>query len=178
MSREHSIVRLDNRSRNLRRRSNGETHLGLTAVVDCETLEKKRSKTGSSSSSSGVEDKESLKSSTVISHLADLVKDGINDVLSDRVVTTSVVIGCILLSVDDGLRVVEIAVLSGANRVTDSGLKIDHDCTRDMLAGLGLAEKGVVRAVLNAYAFVSGHGTIWANSMLHAVKLPAGVTDR
>jgi hypothetical protein len=116
-----------------------------------------------------VEDKESLKCGTVVTHLADLVYDGINDVLSDRVVTTSVVIGSILLSVDNGLRMVEALVLSCTNGVTDGGLKIDHNSTRDVFAVLGFAEKGVEGTVLLARGWVVVHGSIRIDSVLHAV---------
>ena len=174
---EYSVVRLNNSSGDLRRRSDGETHLCLAAEVNSKTLKKKRSKTGSGSSSGGVEDKESLESGTVITHLADLVNDGVDNVLSNGVVTTSVVIGSILLSTDDGLGVVEGAVVSGTDGVAHSGLKINHNSTGNVLSALGLAEEGVVRAVLLSNGFVIGHGSIRGNSMLEAVKLPTGVTD-
>jgi hypothetical protein len=177
MSREYSIVRLYNSGGNLGRGSDGETHLGLTAEVNSKTLKKKRSKTGSGSSSGGVEDKESLKSGTVVTHLTDLVYDGVDDILSDGVVTTSVVIGSILLSTDDGLGVVEGSVVSGTDGVTYGWLKIDHYSTRDVLSVLGLAEEGVVRAVLLSNGFISRHGSIRGNTVLKAVELPAGVTD-
>jgi len=174
---EYSVVRLNNSGRNLGRGGDGEGHLGLAAEVNSKTLKKKRSKTGSGSSSGGVEDKESLESITVVAHLADLVNDGVDDILSDGVVTTGVVIGSIFLSRDDGLRVVEVAVLSGADRVTYSGLKINHNSTGHVLAVLGLAEKGVVRAGLLADRGVVSHHTLGINTMLKAVKLPTGFTD-
>jgi hypothetical protein len=104
--REHSIIGLYNRRRYLRRGSNGKTHLGLTAEVNGKTLQEKRSKTGTSSSSGRVENEESLKSGTVITHLADLINNSIDDILSNRVVTASVVISGIFLSADDGFRMV------------------------------------------------------------------------
>jgi len=58
---KHSIIRLYHSCRNLWRWSDGETHLGFAAEVNSKTLKKKGTKTGSSSSSSGMEDEESLK---------------------------------------------------------------------------------------------------------------------
>jgi len=173
VSGEYSIVRLDNSSGYLRRGSDGEAHLGLAAEVNGKTFKKKRSETGSGSSSSGVEDKESLKSVTVITHLADLINDGVNDILSNGVVTTGVVIGSILLSTNDGFGMVKLSVVSSTDGITNSGLEIDHDSTGYVLAVLGLAEEGVVGGFLTSYGGVSLHLSILSNSMLKAVKLPA-----
>jgi hypothetical protein len=176
VGREYSVVWLNNSGRYLWGWSDGETHLGLTGEVNSKTLKKKRPKTRSSSSSSGMEDKESLKSRAVIRHLADLVYNGIDDILSNGVVTTSVVICSILLSRDDGLRMVQLTVCSGTDRVTYSWLKINHNSTRNVLAVLGLSEEGVVCSILNSYRGISWHLSIRGDSVLEAVKLPTGVT--
>jgi len=123
-----------------------------------------------------VEDKETLESGTVVTHLADLVHYGIDDILTDGVVTTGVVIGSIFLSIDDSLRVVELTVLSGTDRVTNSWLEIDHDGTRYMLATLGLREEGIEGSVLNTNGLITWHLTIFLDSVLEAVELPATVT--
>merc|ERR1740139_1324077 len=68
-------------------------------------LEKKRSKTTSSTSTGGMEDKETLKCGTIITHLADLVHYIVNNVLSNGIMTTGVVIGSVFLSINDGLTV-------------------------------------------------------------------------
>jgi hypothetical protein len=174
--REHSIVGLYNRRRYLRRGRNGKTHLGLTAEVNGKTLQEKRSKTGTSSSSGRVENEESLKSGTVITHLADLINDSIDDILSNRVVTTRVVISGVFLSADDRFRMVKTAVLSSADRVAHSGLEIDHDGTGHMLAVLSLTKEGVVGAVLNSWRFISGHQSLRVDTMLKAIELPTGGT--
>ncbi len=173
MGREDCIVRLYNSGGDLRRGGNGEAHLGLAAEVNSKTLEEQGSETGSSSSSSGVENEESLKSRAVVTHLADLVKDGVNDVLTDGVVTTGIVVSGVLLSVDDRFGVIEAAVLSGANGVTHSGLEIDHNGAGNVLAVLGLAEESVVGSILDTWRGVSGHLAILADAVLEAVELPA-----
>jgi len=91
-------------------------------------------------------------------------------------VTTGVVIRSILLSVDDGLRVLKGAVTSGTDRVTHGWLEINHDSTRDVLSALGLREEGVEGSVLNSWGFIARHGTFLGDAMLKAVKLPAAVT--
>jgi len=176
VSGEYSIVRLNNGGGDLRRRSNGETHLGLTAEINSKALEKKRSETRSSSSSSGVEDEESLKSVTVVTHLADLINNSVDNILSNGVVTTGVVIGSILLSTDDGFRVVELTVVSGANGVAYGWLKINHNSTGNVLSILGLAEEGVVSRFLASNGGISINLSILSDAMLEAVKLPARVS--
>jgi hypothetical protein len=95
---KNRVVWFNNGSRNLRRWCNGEAHLGLSAEVNSKTFKEKRSKTGSGSSSSGMEDEETLKCSAVIRHLAYFVHDIVNDILANGVVTTGVVVGSIFLS--------------------------------------------------------------------------------
>jgi hypothetical protein len=50
-------------------------------------------------------------------------------------VTTSVVVGSIFLSTDQLFRVEELAVRSSPDLVNDGRLKIDEDCTWNVLAG-------------------------------------------
>jgi hypothetical protein len=70
-----------------------------------------------------VEDKGTRKTGTVGSKLADAVQDEVNNLFSDGVVSTGVVIGSILLTTDDLLWVVELGVRFDADFVTDRRLK-------------------------------------------------------
>jgi hypothetical protein len=54
---------------------------------------------------------------------------------TDSVVTTSVVVGSIFLSTDELFRVEELAVRSSPDLVNDGRLKIDENCTGNVLAG-------------------------------------------
>jgi hypothetical protein len=103
---KHVVVRLNDSGRHLRGRGHGEGELGLAAVVDRQTLKEQGAETRSASTTSGVEDHEALKTCALVSELADAVKDKVNDLLSDGVVTTGVVVGGILLAGDQLLRVV------------------------------------------------------------------------
>ena len=78
---EDTVVRLNNRGGDLRRWVDSEPELGLFPIVDREPLKEKRSKTRPSSSTNSVEDKEALKTSTVISELSDTVQAQINNFL-------------------------------------------------------------------------------------------------
>jgi len=173
---EHGVVRLNNGGGHLRRRGDGEGELGLAAVVNGKPLKEKGSESGSGSSSGGVEDEESLESSTVVGELPDPVKDKVNNLLSDGVVTTGVVVGGILLSGDDLLRVVELPVGSGPDLVTDGRLKVDVDSTGDVLSSTSLGEEGVEGIVSSADSLVGRHLAVRLDSVLEAVKLPAAVS--
>ena len=124
-------------------RGHGEGELGLAAIIDGQTLQKKRAKTGSSTTTSGVEDHESLKTGAVVGELADAVEREVNNLLADGVVATGVVVGGVLLAGDDLLGVVQLTVSASADLVADSGLKINEHGTGDVLASTSLGEEGV-----------------------------------
>ena len=98
------VVRFDDGGRNLGRWRNGKGKLGLAAIIDAQTFKKERTKTGTSTSTSGVENEETLKAGTVICKLADAVQDGIDKFFTDSVVTTGIVIGSILQYIDELLK--------------------------------------------------------------------------
>jgi len=176
---EDGVVGFYNSGRHLGRRRNGKGKLGLASVVHREPFEEKRSKTGSGSSTSGMEDEESLKTGTVVGKLTDTVEDLVDDFLSDGVVATGVVIGGIFNSIADLVRVVKLTVGTSTNFVTDGRLKIDVHGTRNMTSVVGLAEKGGEGIVFDGFFTIFGflQGSIRFDSMLQAVKLPAVVTS-
>ena len=69
-----------------------ELKLGLLAVVNGETLHKKGTETGSGTTTERVEDEETLKTGAVVGDTANLVEDLVDHLLSDGVVTTSIVV--------------------------------------------------------------------------------------
>ena len=62
-----------------------------------------------------MEDEEALETGTLVSQLPDAVKDQIDNLLPDGVVTTGVVVGGILLASDQLLRVEQLAVGASAD---------------------------------------------------------------
>jgi hypothetical protein len=74
-----------------------------------------------------MKDKESLETSALFRQLADSVKNKINNLLSNGVVATGVVVGSILLSSDQLLRVEELAIGSSPHLIHNSWLQIDKD---------------------------------------------------
>ena len=124
-----------------------------------------------------MEDEESLETSALISQLPDPVKTEIDDLLSDGVVTSSVVVSGILLSSDQLLRVEKLSVSSSSDLINDCGLKIQEDGPGDVLSSSGLTEEGVESIITVANGLVRGHLTIGLDTVLQAVELPAGITD-
>jgi len=171
------VVGLNDGGGNLGSRGDGEGQLGLAAIVDRESLQKEGAKAGASSTTSGVEDHEALEASAVVSQLADSVKDKVNHLLANGVVTTGVVVGSILLAGHELLGVVELSVGTGADLVADRGLQVNEDATGDVLSSASLGEEGVEGVIATADSLVGGHLTVGLDAMLEAEKLPAGVTS-
>ena len=134
VGREDAVVRLNDRGRDLGRRVDGEGQLGLAAVVNRQTLEEERAKTGAGTAANGVEDDEALEASAVVRELANAVEHQVDDLLTNGVVATGIVVRRVLLSGDQLLRVVELAVCASADLVDDGRLKVDEDGARNVLA--------------------------------------------
>ena len=69
-----------------------------------------------------MKDKKSLKTGTVVGKLPDAVEAEVNNLLADGVVTTGIVVGGILLTRNELLRVVELSVGAGSHLVERSRL--------------------------------------------------------
>merc|ERR1712159_402527 len=115
VGRKDVIVGLDHSGGDLWRRSNGVRQLGLFAVVNGQTLQKKSTETRAGTSTGGVVHKETLQTSAVVSELAHSVKDEVDNLLSNGVVTTGVVIGGVLFARDELLGVVQLTVGASAD---------------------------------------------------------------
>ena len=105
---EHRVVWLDDGGGDLWGWVHSESELGLLSVVNGEPLQEKRSKSRSGTSSNSVEDQETLESSTVVGQLPDPVEAKVDNLLSDGVVSTGVVVSGIFFSTNDLLGVVEL----------------------------------------------------------------------
>lgn len=134
MGGENGVVWLNDGCGDLGRWVDAELELALLAVVDGQTLHQQGSETGTSTSTEGVEDEETLQAGAVVGDAADLVEDLVDELLSDRVVATGVVVRGILLACDHLLGVEEGAVGTGADLIDDVGLEIGVDGTGDVLA--------------------------------------------
>eukprot|EP00343_Euplotes_focardii_P008112 CAMPEP_0205819214 /NCGR_PEP_ID=MMETSP0206-20130828/1483_1 /ASSEMBLY_ACC=CAM_ASM_000279 /TAXON_ID=36767 /ORGANISM="Euplotes focardii, Strain TN1" /LENGTH=491 /DNA_ID=CAMNT_0053112525 /DNA_START=126 /DNA_END=1602 /DNA_ORIENTATION=+ len=177
VSRQDGVVGLDDGGRDLGGRVHGVAELGLLAVVNGEALEQERTQAGAGATADGVEHAEALEAGAVVSQLADAVEAQVNDLLTDRVVATRVVVGRVLLTRDQLLGVEELAVGAGADLVDDGRLKVQEDGAGNVLASTSLREEGVESVVLDTNGLVRGHGTVGLDAMFEAEQLPAGVTD-
>lgn len=119
----------------LRRRVDGESQLGLLAIVNRQALQQERSKTRSSTTSNSVEDQETLKACTVVCQLADTVQAQVYNLFADSVVTTGEVVGGILLARDKLLRVEQLTVGASSDLVNDSGLQAPKRSQPTALSG-------------------------------------------
>jgi YD repeat-containing protein len=174
---QDGVVWLNNSSGDLRSWVDSKLELGLLAVVDGKTLHEKGSETGTGTTTEGVEDQETLETGAVVSELADSVEDEVDELLTDGVVTTSVVVSSIFLTRDELLRVEELTVGTSADLINNGWLKINEDSTWNVLSSSSLGEEGVERVIAIADGLVRWHLTVRLNTVLEAVKLPAGVTD-
>jgi len=177
VSGKHAIVWLNDSGGNLWRWVDAESEFGFAAVVNGKAFQKEGAKSRSSSSSNSVEAHETLETSAVVSQLADPVKDKVYNFFTDGVVTTGVVVGSIFLSGDDLLWVVQLSVSSSADFVTYGWFKVDQYGTWDVFSCTSFREKGVEGIVTTSDGFVGWHLTVWLNTVLEAVELPASVTD-
>jgi len=155
----------------------GKLELGLLAVVNGQSLHEEGSESGSGTTTEGVEDEETLETSTLIGQLSDSVEHQVNDLLTDGVVTSGVVVGGILLTGDQLLWVEELSVGTSSDLINDGWLEIDEDGSWNVLAGAGLTEEGVETVVTATDGLVAWHLTVWLDAVLEAVQLPACVTD-
>ena len=174
---QDTVVRLNDSGGDLRGGVHRELKLGLLSVVDGETLQKEGTESGTGTTTERVEDEESLETSAVVGQLADSVEDEVDNLLSDGVVTTGVVVSGIFLSGNQLLGVEELTVGSGSDLIDDGGLQVDEDGTGNVLSGTSLREEGVERVVTTTDGLVRRHLTVGLDTVLEAVKLPAGVTD-
>lgn len=131
---QNGVVRLDDGGGGLGGGVNAELELALLAVVDGEALHEQSTETRTGTTTEGVEDEEALEAGTAVGNPADLVEDAIDKLLADGVVTTSVVVGSILLAANHMLGVEQASVGAGSDLVDHVGLEIAVDGTWDVLA--------------------------------------------
>ena len=98
MGGQDGVIWLDHSGGDLGSWVDGKLQLGLLTVIHAQPLHQQRSEAGAGASAEAVEDEESLETGTLISQLPHPVKDKVNDLFTYRVVTSGVVVGCVLLA--------------------------------------------------------------------------------
>ena len=177
VSGEDGVVWLNNGGGDLWGWIDGETKLGFLTIVHGKSLEEKGTETGSSSSTDGVEDKETLETCALIGELSDSIEAEINDFLTNGVMSSGEVVGGIFLSGDELLWMEELSVGTGSNLIDNGWLEIEEDGSWDVFTSTSLGEEGVEGIITTTDGFIGWHLTIWLDTVLEAEKLPACVTD-
>ena len=177
VSGEDGVVWLNDGGGDLRGWVDGESELGLLTVIDGESLEEEGSKSRSGTTTDGVEDKESLETSALISELSDSVEAEVNNLLTDGVMTTGEVVGGIFLTRDELLGMEKLSVGASSDLIDDGWLEIEEDSAGNVLASTSLGEEGVESVVTTTDSLIGRHLTVRLDTVLEAEELPAGVTD-
>merc|ERR1712061_572351 len=128
----------------------GKLQLGLLAVVHGQPLHQQGREPRAGAATEGVEEEEALEAGALVSQLTDAVQDEVHDFLADGVVAPGVVVGGVLLAVDQLLGVVESLVGAHAGLVNDGGLEVHEDGPGHLLAAAGLGEEGLEGVVSEA----------------------------
>jgi len=132
--RKHVVIRFHDSCGDLRSRGHSEREFRFAAIVNGKTLKEKGAKPRSSSSAGRVEDQEALKTSAVVRELSKTVKDEIDYLLADGVVSTGIVVGSIFFSRDKLLGMVKLTVSTSADLVADTRLEIYKNSTGDVFS--------------------------------------------
>ena len=90
MSRQDSVVRFNDRTRQTRGRIHAKLQFRLLAKVGGEAFLQESTEPGAGSASERVEDEETLESGAVIGQTTDLLHDGVDELLPYSVMTTSI----------------------------------------------------------------------------------------
>lgn len=131
---EDRVVGLDDGAGVLLSGVDAELELALLAVVEREALHEEGTEARAGTTTERVEDEEALEARAVVGDAANLIEDGLDELLANCVVTTGVVVGGILLAGDHQLGVEKALVGAGADLINDVGLEIAVDGTGDVLA--------------------------------------------
>lgn len=99
------------------------------------------------------------------------VNDIVDHLLSNGVVTTGVVVGGILLTTDQQLRVEKVAVFTSSDLVDRRGVEIDEQRSRNMLAAAGLSEEGLERTGVTNIGSIGVRSTVGAEAVLEKVAI-------
>ena len=154
-----------------------ELQFGLLAVVHGESLHQQGGEPRAGAATEGVEDEEALEAGALVSDLPNPVKNKVNDLLADGVMSPGVVIGRILfardhlnkrkltaletvkIETDYLLWVEEFLVGSVPDLIHHAGLEVHEDGPGHVLSGPGLVEEGGEAVISGAWG-ISGHGAV------------------
>ena len=129
VGRQNGVVGLDDRARELRGGVYTELELRLLAVVVSKTLHEESAEARAGTTAERVEDEEALQTRAVVRQTTDFVHDGVNQLLADGVVTTSIYRGTGLVIIGDAAvfkRYPQLLAASSFPEIIVSGWKRDR----------------------------------------------------
>lgn len=91
---------------------------------------------------------ESLKVGALIGHFSYFIKAQIWNISTNRVLSSSEVICCIFFAWYQIFRMEHLSISASANFINDSGLEINHDWSRDILAAGSFSKESAKRLVI------------------------------
>jgi len=177
MGGEDGVVWLDNSGGDLGRGVDGETEFGFLTVIDGKSLEEERTKTGTGTTTDGVEDEETLETGTLVSKLSDSVKTEVDNFFTNGVMSSGEVVGGILFTRDKLLWMEELSVGTSSDLIDDGWFEIEEDASWDVLSSTSLTEEGVEGIITTTDGLVRWHLSIRLDTVLEAEELPTGITD-
>jgi len=174
---QDGVVWLNNSGGDLWGWVDGETELGLLTVIDGESLEEEGTETGSGTTTDGVEDEETLETSTLVSEFSDSVEAEIDDFFTNGVMTSGEVVGSIFFTRNKLFWVEELSVGTSSDLIDDGWFEIEEDTSWDVLSSTSLREEGVEGIITTSDGLVRWHLSIRLDAVLEAEEFPACVTN-
>ncbi len=110
--------------------------------------------------------------STHTGNTSDAINDILDHLLANGVVTTSIVVGSILLSINQKLGVEERAVTTGSDLVDGGRVQVDEEGAGHVFTTAGLGEEGLVRTTVKDILRVGIGTAVMTKTMLK--KVPGG----
>jgi len=177
VSGEDGVVWFNNSGRDLWGWIDGETEFGFLTVIDRESLKEEGTETGSSTTTDGVENEETLKTSTLISEFSDSVKTEIDNFFTNGVMASSKVVSSIFFTRDQLFWMEELSVSTSSDFINDSWFEIKEDTSWDMFTSTSFTEESVEGIITTTNSLVRWHLAVWLDSVLKAEEFPTGITN-
>ena len=157
---EGGVVWLNDGIRHLGGWHNGESSHDSVGVLLSDLGDEEGSHTGSSTTTEGVGDLETLEAVATLSFLSDDIEDGVDELSTLGVVTLGPVVTGTGLSEDKVIRAEELAEGARADRVHGAGLEVHEDGARHVAAARRLVVVDVDALELEVGVAVVGAGRV------------------
>jgi hypothetical protein len=103
--------------------------------------------------------------------------DVVNHLLADGIMSTSVVVGSILLATDQQLGVEELTIAASSDLIDRGGVQIDEEGSGDIFAIAGFGEEGLERTSIADILGIGIGTAISAKTVLEQVANKSSVGD-